>query len=130
MARGAGYQGPDKRERSRPAGERRSGLGENEGDDELDELARRLEPFGLRERAAVLLFSPSRQTKDALDDALNREAPTGLIAPVASGFLIDSIGHRSTLAAIFLLLTATPHVPNSPSASGWSVSRPYRVGMS
>ena len=30
---------------------------------------------------------------------------SGLIAPVASGFLIDSIGHRSTLGAVFLLLT-------------------------
>ncbi len=30
---------------------------------------------------------------------------SGLIAPVASGFLIDSIGHRATLGAIFLLLT-------------------------
>ncbi|MGZ8254124.1 MAG: MFS transporter, partial [Burkholderiaceae bacterium] len=29
---------------------------------------------------------------------------SGLIAPVASGFLIDSIGHRVTLACIFLLL--------------------------
>jgi MFS family permease len=29
---------------------------------------------------------------------------SGLIAPVGSGFLIDSIGHRATLAAIFLLL--------------------------
>ncbi|HEX5639782.1 MAG TPA: MFS transporter [Burkholderiaceae bacterium] len=29
---------------------------------------------------------------------------SGLIAPVGSGFLIDSIGHRATLACIFLLL--------------------------
>ena len=25
---------------------------------------------------------------------------------------------------------ATPHLPNSPSTSGWSVSRPYSVGIS
>ncbi|MGB2817267.1 MAG: MFS transporter [Burkholderiaceae bacterium] len=31
---------------------------------------------------------------------------SGLIAPVASGFLIDSIGHRATLGGIFLLLAA------------------------
>jgi predicted MFS family arabinose efflux permease len=31
---------------------------------------------------------------------------SGLIAPVASGFLIDAIGHRATLAAIFVLLAA------------------------
>jgi predicted MFS family arabinose efflux permease len=31
---------------------------------------------------------------------------SGLIAPVASGFLIDSIGHRATLGAIFALLAA------------------------
>jgi MFS family permease len=31
---------------------------------------------------------------------------SGLIAPVASGFLIDSIGHRATLACIFLLLAS------------------------
>jgi predicted MFS family arabinose efflux permease len=29
---------------------------------------------------------------------------SGLIAPVASGFLIDAIGHRATLAGVFLLL--------------------------
>jgi MFS family permease len=29
---------------------------------------------------------------------------SGLIAPVASGFLIDGIGHRATLASIFVLL--------------------------
>jgi len=31
---------------------------------------------------------------------------SGLIAPVASGFLIDSIGHRATLACVFLLLAS------------------------
>jgi MFS family permease len=31
---------------------------------------------------------------------------SGLIAPVASGFLIDSIGHRTTLGLIFVLLMA------------------------
>ncbi|MBA2548076.1 MAG: MFS transporter [Burkholderiaceae bacterium] len=30
---------------------------------------------------------------------------SGLIAPIASGFLIDSIGHRVTFALIFLLMT-------------------------
>ncbi|HTN48291.1 MAG TPA: MFS transporter, partial [Burkholderiaceae bacterium] len=29
---------------------------------------------------------------------------SGLIAPVASGFLIDAVGHRATFAAVFLLL--------------------------
>lgn len=32
---------------------------------------------------------------------------SGLIAPIASGFLIDGIGHRTTFALIFLLLTAS-----------------------
>jgi MFS family permease len=31
---------------------------------------------------------------------------SGLIAPVASGLLIDTIGHRATLAAVFVLLVA------------------------
>jgi purine catabolism regulator len=52
------------------------------------ELARRLEPFGLRDRAAVLLLSPSRQLKASVDDALSRavavEAPAGLVATVGA----------------------------------------------
>ncbi len=32
---------------------------------------------------------------------------SGLIAPVASGFMIDSFGHRATLAAIFVLLAVS-----------------------
>ena len=53
---------------------------------ELDgaDLARRLEPFGLRERAAVLVLSPPRPLKAATEDALSRalreEAPSGLAA--------------------------------------------------
>jgi purine catabolism regulator len=48
------------------------------------DLARRLEPFGLRERAAVLVLAPSRALKPATEDALARavrdEAPGGLAA--------------------------------------------------
>src|SRR3954452_25266991 len=53
---------------------------------ELDgaELSRRLEPFGLRERAAVLVLSPPRTLRTAAEDALARaladEAPAGLTA--------------------------------------------------
>jgi PucR family transcriptional regulator, purine catabolism regulatory protein len=53
---------------------------------ELDgpELARRLEPFGLRDRAAVLVLTPPRPLKTAAEDALGRalrdEAPAGLAA--------------------------------------------------
>jgi purine catabolism regulator len=53
---------------------------------ELDgaELSRRLEPFGLRERAAVLVLSPPRNVRTAAEDALSRaladEAPAGLTA--------------------------------------------------
>ncbi len=53
---------------------------------ELDggELARRLEPFGLRDRAAVLVLTPPRPLKAATEDALARalrdEAPSGLAA--------------------------------------------------
>jgi predicted MFS family arabinose efflux permease len=35
---------------------------------------------------------------------------SGLIAPIASGFLIDSIGHRATFALIFLLLATSIYV--------------------
>src|SRR4051794_12962283 len=53
---------------------------------ELDgaELARRLQPFGLRDRAAVLVLTPPRALKAATEDALARalrdEAPAGLAA--------------------------------------------------
>ena len=53
---------------------------------ELDgaELARRLQPFGLRDRAAVLVLTPPRPLKAATEDALARalrdEAPAGLAA--------------------------------------------------
>jgi purine catabolism regulator len=54
--------------------------GELEGAD----LARRLEPFGLRDSAAVLVLAPPRQSKAAVEDALARavaeEAPAGLVA--------------------------------------------------
>jgi purine catabolism regulator len=53
---------------------------------EGSELARRLEPFGLRDRAAVVLVAPPRQVAAAVDDALNRavaqEVTAGLVAPV------------------------------------------------
>ena len=53
---------------------------------ELDgaELARRLEPFGLRDRAGALVLTPPRTLKAAAEDALARalrdEAPAGLAA--------------------------------------------------
>ena len=53
---------------------------------ELDgaELVRRLEPFGLRDHAAVLVLAPPRQVKAAAEEALARalreEAPSGLAA--------------------------------------------------
>jgi len=53
---------------------------------ELDgpELARRLDPFGIRERAAVLVFAPPRNARPAVEDALARalgeEASAGLAA--------------------------------------------------
>ncbi|HEX5618602.1 MAG TPA: PucR family transcriptional regulator ligand-binding domain-containing protein [Solirubrobacteraceae bacterium] len=53
---------------------------------ELDgaELARRLQPFGLRDRAAVVVLTPPRPLKAATEDALARalreEAPAGLAA--------------------------------------------------
>jgi purine catabolism regulator len=53
---------------------------------ELDgaELARRLEPFGLRDRAGVVVLEPPRSLKAAAEDALARalrdEAPAGLAA--------------------------------------------------
>jgi DNA-binding PucR family transcriptional regulator len=54
--------------------------GELEGAD----LGRRLEPFGLRDSAAVLVLAPPRQSKAAVEDSLARavaeEAPAGLVA--------------------------------------------------
>jgi purine catabolism regulator len=54
------------------------------GELEGGELARRLDPFGLRERAGVLVLAPPRSAKAAAEDALHRaltdEAPAGLAA--------------------------------------------------
>jgi purine catabolism regulator len=53
---------------------------------ELDgpELSRRLEPFGLRDRAAALVMAPPRTLRTAVEDSLSRaladEAPAGLTA--------------------------------------------------
>jgi purine catabolism regulator len=48
------------------------------------ELARRLEPFGLRDRAGMLVLEPPRAVKAAVEDALARavrdEATAGLVA--------------------------------------------------
>jgi purine catabolism regulator len=48
------------------------------------ELARRLEPFGLRDGTAMLVLAPPRQVKAAVEDALARavreELPAGLVA--------------------------------------------------
>jgi purine catabolism regulator len=48
------------------------------------ELSRRLEPFGLRDRAAVLIMAPPRNLRAAVEDSLARamadEAPAGLTA--------------------------------------------------
>ena len=48
------------------------------------ELARRLEPFGLRDRAGMLVLAPPRGVKAAVEDALVRavrdEVPFGLVA--------------------------------------------------
>jgi predicted MFS family arabinose efflux permease len=48
---------------------------------------------------------------------------SGLIAPIASGFMIDGFGHRATLLAIFVLLSASlvllssqrRHLPSPPA---------------
>jgi purine catabolism regulator len=48
------------------------------------ELARRLEPFGLHDRAGMLVLAPQRTVKAAVEDALARavrdDAPAGLVA--------------------------------------------------
>ncbi len=48
------------------------------------DLARRLEPFGLQDRAGMLVLAPPRPVKAAVEDALARavrdEAPAGLVA--------------------------------------------------
>jgi predicted MFS family arabinose efflux permease len=63
---------------------------------------------------------------------------SGLIAPVASGFLIDSVGHRVTFAIVFTLLAATvilllsqrrrlpthrPHAPESETRDAFELLR-------
>jgi purine catabolism regulator len=55
------------------------------GDLEGPELARRLEPFGLRERAGALVLDPPRAVRTAAEEALARavreETAGGLVAP-------------------------------------------------
>ncbi len=55
------------------------------GDLEGSELARRLEPFGLRERAGALVFAPPRSVRGAAEAALaaavREEVGGGLVAP-------------------------------------------------
>jgi purine catabolism regulator len=55
------------------------------GDLEGPELARRLEPFGLRDRAGALVFAPPRSVRTAAEEALaaavREEAGGGLVAP-------------------------------------------------
>ena len=75
---------------------------------ELDggELARRLEPFGLRDRAAVLVLTPPRPLKAATEDALARalrdEAPAGLAAGTGqfSCVLLASAARRRRRGAV------------------------------
>jgi purine catabolism regulator len=54
------------------------------GELEGAELSRRLEPFGLRDRAAVVVIAPPRTLRAAVEDSLARaladEAPAGLTA--------------------------------------------------
>jgi PucR family transcriptional regulator, purine catabolism regulatory protein len=54
------------------------------GELEGPELARRLEPFGVRDQAAVVVLDPPRSLKGAVEDSLARalrdEAPAGLTA--------------------------------------------------
>ncbi len=54
---------------------------------ELDgvDLARRLEPFGLRDKAAVIVLAPPRTLKAATEDALNRAVRDEATAGLAGG---------------------------------------------
>jgi purine catabolism regulator len=54
------------------------------GELEGPELARRLDPFGLRERAGVLVLAPPRALKAAAEDALARELGDALPAGLAA----------------------------------------------
>ena len=55
------------------------------GDLDGADLARRLEPFGLRERAAALVLSPPRNLKAATEDALARALREETSAGLAAG---------------------------------------------
>ena len=62
------------------------------------ELARRLEPFGLRERAGALVLAPSRAARAAVEEelahAVREETGGGLVAPAGSFSVRAAAGGR------------------------------------
>ena len=85
------------------------------------ELARRLEPFGLRERAGVLVLAPSRAARGPAEEELARavreEAGGGLVAPTGQVPVRAAAGAATTRSC-----------SRSPSACtrgwrGWRASR-------
>jgi len=62
----------------------------------LRELARRLQPFGLRDRAAVVVLTPPRPLKAATEDALARaEAGRATDPRLALAALLGMVNHTA-----------------------------------
>jgi purine catabolism regulator len=88
------------------------------------ELARRLEPFGLRERAGVLVLAPPRGVRATTEEALARgvreEAGGGLVAE--AGALLCALLPAASDDALFALaqrlLTRVEQETGTPPAAG------------
>ena len=88
------------------------------------ELARRLEPFGLRDRAGALVLAPSRAARGPAEEELARavreEAGGGLVAPTGKFLcaLLPAIGDDELFALAERLHARVARVAREPMAAG------------
>ena len=88
------------------------------------ELARRLEPFGLRERAGALVLAPSRAARVTAEEELTRavreEAGGGLVAPAGRFLcaLLPTSGDDELFALAERLHARVARVAREPLAAG------------
>ena len=88
------------------------------------ELARRLEPFGLRERAGVLVLAPSRAARGPAEEELVRavreEAGGGLVAPTGKFLcaLLPAAGDEELFALAERLHARVARVAGEPLSGG------------
>ncbi len=88
------------------------------------ELARRLEPFGLRERAGALVLAPSRAARAAVEEelahAVREETGGGLVAPAGSFLcaLLPAAGDDELFALAERLHARVARIAGEPLPAG------------